>query len=444
MRARPSRPALALAAGAGLVAVAVRLNNALRYPPDWGFDASYNWRYIYRMAHDWALPHPSAGWSTADPPLFFTAAAGLMAASGFRVWLVPLFNSLLGFAIVAMAYVLSREAQPDRPDRALLAGGLLLFLPAHIQMSAMVSEEMLAAFFISTAVFLLARRERAGAPALPRAAAVGLAVGLGLLTKLTSAVAGVVAAGTYAVDSVRQRSVRPALPALAATCTVALLVGGWYYARNVAIYGSPQPFGLPAHRVMFDMPPGERTADHYLRFPVSTFTSPQLLDPDLLRSVWGSTYATVWFDGHRYFLPRDSPAVNRLGGACLVLALLPTAAFGAGVLRGLRRVARGGGGADLPLLLLVGVSLAGFALYTWQNPWFVVVKGTSLLGLSLPFAYYASEVLDGWALRGRVAAAGIGAALAALALAVVLSTTFNFAFEKTEVSGLPWQSAGER
>ena len=44
-----------------VAAVAIRLNNAIRYPPDWGFDASFNWRYIYRMSRDWALPPPDAG-----------------------------------------------------------------------------------------------------------------------------------------------------------------------------------------------------------------------------------------------------------------------------------------------------------------------------------------------------------------------------------------------
>ena len=36
-----------------------------------------------------------------------------------------------------------------------------------------------------------------------------------------------------------------------------------------------------------------------------------LLNADLLHSVWGSTFATVWFDGHRYFLPVESAAVRR-------------------------------------------------------------------------------------------------------------------------------------
>jgi hypothetical protein len=94
---------------------------------------------------------------------------------------------------------------------------------------------------------------------------------------------------------------------------IAVLVGGWFPARSLLTTGSPQPIGLPAHVGMLALPPGERGLGDYLRVPLATFRDPQLLNPDLLSSVWGSTYVTVWFDGHRYFLPRQGPAVSWLG-----------------------------------------------------------------------------------------------------------------------------------
>jgi hypothetical protein len=309
-------------------------------------------------------------------------------------------------------------------------------------MSAMVSEEMLVAFFTSLAVFALARRDPASVGArseLQRAGAVGVAAGLAILTKLSGAVAAVTAVGTYALEGWRRCELRPAVARIAAVVLLATVVGGWYFARNRVLYGYFQPFGLPAHEVMFEMPPGERGPVDYLWIPLATWTDPQLLQPDLLRSLWGSTYATVWFDGHRYFLPRDSQAVRRLGTATLLLALLPTAAFAIGLAGGLRRSLRPTRAPDTPLLLLSALTLLGFAVYNWQNPWFAVVKGTTLLGLSLPFAYYASEVLDRWTRRRGAIAALVWTLLAALAVSVVLSCTFNLAFEKTEVSGLQWR-----
>ena len=43
-----------------------------------------------------------------------------------------------------------------------------------------------------------------------------------------------------------------------------------------------------------------------------------------------------------------------------------------------------------------GLTLAGYAAYTWLNPWYATVKGGYLLGLALPFGFLASEVLVDW------------------------------------------------
>ncbi|HEY5657874.1 MAG TPA: hypothetical protein VIY27_08795, partial [Myxococcota bacterium] len=300
---------------------------------------------------------------------------------------------------------------------------------------------LLAALCTSLVLLAVARPQLAGeaAPAGPRRAlAAGLAGGLALLAKPSGALAVLTAATAYAWDGWRARALRPAGLRLAVVLGIALLIGGWFYARNQLSHGALLPFGLPAHTAMFSMPPGARTWLDYVRFPMATFSDPQLLNPALLRSVWGSTYAAVWFDAHRYFLPTDSSAVRHLGTLTLLLALLPTCAFAGGLARGARRCLRGGGGIDRPLLLLVALTLAAYAAYTWQNPWFAVLKGTSLLGLSLPYAYYASEMLLAWGRRSRAAALAIGLGLAALALCVVLSCTFNGVFERQAVSGLEW------
>jgi hypothetical protein len=223
----------------------------------------------------------------------------------------------------------------------------------------------------------------------------------------------------------------------------AFVAGGWFYARNRILYGYFQPYGLPAHELMFSMPPGSRSLLDYVFVPVSTFTNPQLLDPDLLHSVWGSAYASVWFDAHRAFLPTDSEPVRLLGTAVLLLALLPTAAFLTGLVQGAKRAVRGDP-VDVPLVGLVVLTLAGFAAYTWQNPWFAVIKGTSLLGLCLPYAVYTSGTLVAWMRRGRIQAVSIATLLALLAVGVTASGTFNGLFERVEVSGLTWEPVEPR
>jgi len=147
----------------------------------------------------------------------------------------------------------------------------------------------------------------------------------------------------------------------------------------------------------------------------------------------------VWFDGHRYFLPRESRAVTRLGTLVLVLAILPTVAFGIGLADGVRRTWRSSEGPDTPLVLTTLLTTAGFALFTYRNPWYAVVKGTSLLALSLPFSFYASDVLARWTRRPGAIGAAVRLALLLLAVAVTATSTFDLVFEKTEVPGLPWE-----
>jgi 4-amino-4-deoxy-L-arabinose transferase-like glycosyltransferase len=441
-------PRAAFAFGvAAAVAVVVRLHNAVAYPADWGFDAAANWQYIHALTRTWQLPPVDAAWSTGDPPLYFYLCAALLRIAGPKPVLLPLLNALLGLGVVIAGMLLVRHAAPTDRPRVLLAGGLLLFLPAHIHMSAMVNEELLAAFCTSLVLLAVARPDLADetSPAgWRRAGWAGLAGGLAMLAKPSGALAVAAAAGAYAWGGWRQGASRRAALRLAALLGVALLVGGWFYARNQLAHGTPLPFGLPAHALMFSMPPGERAWLDYVWIPLATFGDPQLLNPDLLRSVWGSTYASVWFDAHRYFLPGDSEGVRRLGTFTLLLALLPTCAFGFGLARGVRRCLRGEGDADLPLLLLVLLTLLAYAVYTWHNPWFAVLKGTALLGLSVPYAYYASEGLLAWARRGRLAALGVRTGLTALALCVVLSCTFGSIFERTQVSGLEWDAAESR
>ncbi len=420
------------------LALAMRAHNALFFPPEWGFDASFNWQYIEALRRDWYLPRPDAFWSSSDPPLYYALAALCMRIVEAPA-LVPWLNTGLGLGVAALAAWLVRRLAAADPVRAWLAAGLVLYLPAHVQMSAMVNEEMLAAFFIALAISWAAHPERAREaprPALRRAVAIGVAAGLALLSKLSGALVTPACAAAYAFDARRNRA---ALTRGALCCVVAAVVGGWFYARNRNEYGYFQPHGLPVHQLMQSMPPGERHLGDYLRIPLATFTDPQVLNRDLLHSVWGTTYASLWFDAHRFFLPTHSEAVRRLGSVTLLLALLPTAAFLAGMASGARRVRQGNGASDVPLLALVAGTLAGFAVYAWQNPWFAVLKGTSLLGLCVPYAAYSSESLCRWARRGPAFALVLGVALGALALCVVAGGTFQGVFVRTEYPGIHWQ-----
>ena len=439
-----------LAAAAIAVALAQRVVNALRYPVDFGFDAAGNWEYVVALLGSLRLPEPGEGWSTSHPPLFYYLAAGLLRLLGrpekeVAVPIVRLLLSAAGLGVAALAAGAARAREAGGGPAALLAGLLVLFLPAHIMLSAMFSEEMLAALFASLALVGASRALRAldageEAPGWLHAAT-GTAAGAALLTKFSGvAVLGAIAA-SYGVTGVRLRH-GGAWRGLGLFLGTGLLVSGWYYGWNWVTHGYVYPHGLEAHALMRNMPPGHRELLDYVRFPLSLFTDPQLLDPRLLRSVWGSTFATLWFDGHRHFLPAGGELVGAVGGAMLGLALVPTAAFLLGFGRALLRLLRGAGHGDAPLVLAVLFTAAGYVVFTWQNPWFAVLKGSYLLGLSVPFGVYAGEELVRFVRRGAAARLLAAGSLAALFALTAVTFTQGLVFEKEEPPGLPWYRVG--
>jgi 4-amino-4-deoxy-L-arabinose transferase-like glycosyltransferase len=445
MSARPNRGVRAALWIAFALGAAIRLNNALLYPPLWGFDAIYNWHYVERLLGNWALPQPTEGWAFGHPPLFYYLASMVVLALGPEdpargVIAVRLLSSCVGLGAIAATVALVRRLDPENEVRALFAAGLLLFLPAQIQLSATFGEEILVSALVTGALALVSFSLATPTPPhdLRRSATVGLLTGIAWLTKLSGVLVLPAAIGSYLLAGLRRRELPRSLLRCATVCIVVAVSGGWYYARNFFRYGALYPEALPNHALMYTMPPGTRTASDYLFFPLSTFTNPQLLDPDLLHSVWGSTYATLWFDGHRHFLATNDPLIQRAGALILLLALLPTLAFAVGVLRGIRRSLRAPGGPDTPLLLALGLYLVGYILFTWRNPWFATLKGSYLLGAMLPFAFYASETLAAWSQGPRWRRMLVWSLCCALAVAVTLVFSYGLCFTRTEVPGLHW------
>lgn len=420
------------------VAVAMRVHNAIHYKHLWGFDAKFNWRYIKRLTRSWNLPPPDADWSTAHPPLFYYVNATICrlmedSTKEFQVIVVRLLVSAAGLAIAGLAFALIRRVNPDDPQRAVLACVLVLFLPVHVYMSAMVTEEIVVAMLMSVVLFGAAIHLSEPRDRIPwkHATWMGIVGGLALLTKLTGVLVLVAVAGAYSIDAWRRSTLRQALGPVVWMLLIGGIVGGWFYAHNLIEYGYLYPHGLETHKIMFTMPPGERWLSDYVRLPLAIWTDPQALNPDLLRSIWGSTYVSIWFDGHRVFLPRDNSSVSHVGTAILTLALIPTAAFGLGMFRGVVRAWRAREGVDEVLLLLVALTVAGYLAFTWKNPWFVTSKGSFLLCLSIPFAYYGSEVLVGWLRRPGWVRAVMAVALMGLIVAIVGTFTFSELFWNT-------------
>lgn len=445
-RRRADRSTLALVALLALGTL-LRAWNLLQYPAPMGFDAQGNWDYIARLILEWRLPAPGDGWSTAHPPLFYALAAAIgrtLPDAGKRAItrVTVALCCALGLAAIAAVAAHVRGRSPGGGRRALLAAALLLFLPVHIYMSAMLSEEILVTALVSFALIGLARE--LGRPAAERSdwlrpALCGALAGLGLLTKLSAAMP--VAAGSLVLlAEAPRRGAGRALRSTLAFGSAAALLGGWFYLRNLVAHGYLYPHGLPVHAGMFEMPPGSRTLFDYVWIPLAAFGPAQASDAPLLHSVWGSLWVSVWFDSHRHFLPLRAPGLELAARTLLVLGLVPAAAFALGLARGARRALFAGSGEDRLLVGVTALLLGGFVAFTWRNPWFTTIKGSFLLGLSAPYAIYASEALEGWMRAGRRRKRVLGAALALLCAASAVTFSYHAVFWKTDPPGTEWES----
>jgi hypothetical protein len=425
----------------------IRVHNALDYPLDKGFDAVANWEYVELLSEQW-LPAPDAGWSTAHPPLFYWLVEGARVAGGGAgkagtVHAARVMNALLGLAMAALAATLVLRAEPGNVRRVFFACALVLFLPVHIYTSAMLSEEILVATLVSCVLVGVAWDLSSPNPhsGVLRVAGLGAIAGLALLTKLS----GLLVIGTgglaYAIGGLSRGRLAWGVGRGAILVAVALVVGGWFYAHNWLEYGYIYPHRLDAHAVMGTMPPGSRTLADYVRVPLATFTDPRMLSPDLLHSVWGTTFVTLWFDGHRHFLPRSDAEVLDIARTLVALGVVPFLAFAWGVVRAARRLREGANGIDPILLSLLALTLVSFAAFTWRNPWFATVKASHMLGLCIPFAYYASDALSAWTRPDRWSRVPVLIAVGLLIFMTAIVFTHGLAFVKADDPGMQWSLA---
>lgn len=230
-------------------------------------------------------PHVDNGVITPDGNInlaIHDPAADPWAGTLLAVRVVRLFSVLLGAATVYLTYRIASEVAPGRPEVALLAAALNAFLPMFLFISGAVNNDNLAVPLASLALLLMIRivTRRAGGYSPVRWiewAAVGVVLGLAALTKEGTLGLFPLAFGTAVVSAWQRllaghrppvvdgpvvtgdapgaaghgepehewRVSRHSLPpvvaglflALALVGLPALAVAGWWYYRNVVLYG---------------------------------------------------------------------------------------------------------------------------------------------------------------------------------------------------------------
>ena len=235
----PGRRLVTALVAFGLLALAWRLVLALRLPTlDYdGF--SYHLVTVDVWLQGSVLGRvPQRIWSDGYPAngelvtLWLMAFSRTDALADLTGWL-PLF--LAGVAVTGVARELGA-----RRDWAFVAGAVFVITPAVIAASNTTYVDNLAIADLSAAWFVGLRATRDG-PWPRRLALLGLmgaAMGLGLGTKLSLAIP-VAAIGAVVVLGIARVDRRGAFQAAALIGGLALLLGGWWYVRDLVVFGNP-------------------------------------------------------------------------------------------------------------------------------------------------------------------------------------------------------------
>lgn len=275
-------------------------------PPENAFDDHYE--PILLIMQTGATPPKDACFQCYHPPVFYwiSAIIGHIALSCGMT--VPHMMKLLqfvccfyGITTLGLCYLILKKF-PFSAFSAAIAFGVICFLPRHIYMSAMNSNDTISYLFVAISIYLtVVALERGLAPW--RLVLLSIILTLTVFAKYTAlAVLPAVLAGLVWAYRVRLIVSRKQLwLSILATLTLPLLTLAGYMADNVRHYHTPLPWNVSIYDPSMNRPrdPGGIS---FLSFkPWEDVTMP-MLAPGKLHSFWTMIYSGMWFDTEPCFL----------------------------------------------------------------------------------------------------------------------------------------------
>ncbi len=154
------------------------------------------------------------------------------------VHIIRLLGVMMGAGTVALTYALARETVPKNKAIALGAAALVAFNPMFLFISASVNNDTLATLLSTLALLMLVRtlKQEPKAPALMLSGAV---LAAGAITKLNTLILYPLTLVALAFLACRRRSFAFLLRSGLWIVVPAIVLAGWWYARNWLLYGEP-------------------------------------------------------------------------------------------------------------------------------------------------------------------------------------------------------------
>jgi hypothetical protein len=373
-----------------------------------GFDAGAHLDYVHFILTLHSLPLADDGWAMYHPPLYYAAAAAVVALFGESGATLRALNAV--GALVQCAALLGslRILFPGRPTRVFAGFALGALVPMQLYLAQYVTNEVWAAALVSCAVWqelrILGGRAGGGRAHL----ALGALLGAALLTKFSALVAAAVLlavlAGRLALRG--ERSGRAWLQSVGSVLVAMTAVAGWHYARVWAHFGSPLVGNWNAAAgPAWWQDPGYHTVWDYVRFGES-------LTRPVFSACYGCAdglYSTLWGDGLIGGMVRSADAPPwrwELMASGYWLALLPSLGVAIGFGLGVARLVRAPTADGWLLVGLAGATAFALLSLSLELPFYAQCKAFYGLSALVPFAAFGAAGLDAIASRlGRAAPA---------------------------------------
>ena len=191
----------------------------------------------YRLLNPHALTQAPAAYGNKNL-VMADEAHSMLRGTGLAVLALRLAGLALGAGAIALVYKIGELIAPQRPTVAFVAGALTAMNPMFIFVSASVSNDSLAMAVNSALILLLLRTLRDGFD-LRVSLAIALLFALGCLSKLSSLALLPVLLGVCLLALRKSGDRRGALSLLYFVALLWLLIAGWWYLRNLQLYGEP-------------------------------------------------------------------------------------------------------------------------------------------------------------------------------------------------------------
>jgi 4-amino-4-deoxy-L-arabinose transferase-like glycosyltransferase len=206
----------------------------------------YDQKYNEQFANPENTPHLSIAplrYESWQPPLYYILAAPVYLVAGGSLVALRLFSLVLGGMLIVVVFLIVHQIAPGWPVLALGTAAFVAFVPQHVVMMASVQNDSLAELLLALVVWRAVQMSNVKHQmANGRWVALGVTLGLGLVTKQTIYIAAplVAMAIWLAYRSLpAPRNVMWLMRVSALVFVPALVVGALWWIRNVVVYGWP-------------------------------------------------------------------------------------------------------------------------------------------------------------------------------------------------------------